>query len=90
MSKPEEIKDIQSRIFHVRGRQIMLDSELAALYGVRTFRLNEQVRRNLSRFPLDFMFQLTPPEVEALRSQYAILKTAGRGQHRKYTPSTII
>jgi hypothetical protein len=86
MSKHEERGDIQSRIYHIRGRQIMLDSDLAILYGVQTFRLNEQVRRNRRRFPIDFMFRLSPPEVESLRSQYAILKTGSRGQHRKYLP----
>jgi hypothetical protein len=63
----------------------MLDSDLAALYGVATKRLNEQVTRNRRRFPVDFMFQLTAAEVDALRSQNATLK-AGRGQHRKYAP----
>jgi len=63
----------------------MLDSDLAALYGVTTKRLNEQVRRNLKRFPSDFMFQLANQEVAILRSQFATLK-AGQGQHRKYHP----
>ena len=63
----------------------MLDSDLAELYGVPTKRLNEQVRRNLERFPPDFMFQLDNQEVELLRSQNATLKT-GRGQHSKYLP----
>jgi hypothetical protein len=58
---------------------------LAKLYGVSTKRLNEQVRRNLARFPEDFMFQLTAEEAESLRSQNATLKP-GRGQHRKYAP----
>ena len=63
----------------------MLDSDLAAVYGVTTKRLNEQVKRNRKRFPDDFMFQLTKEETEFLRSQIATLKT-GRGQHRKYRP----
>jgi len=63
----------------------MLDVDLAALYGVTTKRLNEQVRRNLERFPADFMLQLTREEWSALRSQFATLKV-GRGQHRKYLP----
>ncbi len=53
----------------------MLDTDLAILYGVPTKRLNEQVRRNKKRFPSDFMFQLTPEEVERLRSQFATSKT---------------
>ncbi len=63
----------------------MLDSDLAALYGVTTKRLNEQVGRNPERFPSDFMFQLTNQEVAILRSQFATLE-AGQGQHRKYVP----
>lgn len=63
----------------------MLDSDLAELYGVPTFRLNEQVKRNIRRFPTDFMFHLTPEEAMSLRSQIAILK-GGRGKHRKYLP----
>src|SRR6267378_1676893 len=63
----------------------MLDADLAALYGVTTKRVNEQVRRNLGRLPSDFMFQLINHEVAILRSQFATLKT-GHGQHRKYVP----
>ncbi len=65
----------------------MIDADLAELYGVPTKRLNEQVRRNLERFPADFMFQLTRKEWDALRSQFATLDMGrGRGQHRKYLP----
>ena len=63
----------------------MLDSDLAQLYQVPTFRLNEQVKRNRIRFPADFMFQLSPEEFEILRSQAAILRL-GHGKHRKYMP----
>src|SRR3990172_674659 len=65
--------------------KVMLDADLAELYGVPTGRLNEQVKRNIDRFPPEFMFLLTKQEAESLRSQTAILKT-GRGQHRKYLP----
>ena len=71
-----------------RGQRVILDSDLASLYGVPTFRFNEAVKRNLDRFPEDFMFRLTKEEWEELRaltSQNAILKT-GRGGHRKYAP----
>lgn len=61
----------------------MLDGELAELYGISTKRFNEQVKRNLSRFPKDFMFQLTKTEYDSLRSQFATLK---RDQHSKYLP----
>jgi ORF6N domain len=64
----------------------MLDSDLAQLYGVTTSRLNEQVKRNIDRFPRDFAFQLTRAEFDSLRSQIATLKDGGRGRHRKYLP----
>lgn len=73
-------------IYIVRGQKVMLDSDLAALYGVPTFRLNEQVKRNRPRFPEDFMIRLTKEDVSALTSQIAILEKKGRGQHRKYLP----
>jgi hypothetical protein len=63
----------------------MLDADLADLFGVPTKRLNEAVRRNASRFPDDFMFQLSSDEIDSLRSQNATLKP-GRGKHRKYLP----
>ena len=69
----------------VRNKRVIMDSDLASLYGVPTKRLNEQLRRNLQRFPEDFAFQLTAEEWIALRSQIATLKT-GRGGHRKYAP----
>ena len=63
----------------------MLDADLAVLYGVTAKRLNEQVRRNTGRFPVDFAFQLSAEEADSLRSQNATLKP-GRGRHRKYRP----
>jgi hypothetical protein len=66
--------DIGGRILTIRGRRVLLDSDLAAVYGVKTLRLNEQVRRNSSRFPDDFLLRLTTQEFAALRSQFAILK----------------
>ena len=75
---------IEKRILAVRGRQVMLDEDLADLYGVETKRLIEQVKRNVERFPPDFMFQLNETEAEALRSQIATSKT-GRGG-RRYAP----
>src|SRR5213596_1856638 len=65
------IERIESRILLIRGHKVLLDADLAALYGVQTRRLNEQVRRNLARFPADFMFQLTDAEFELLMSQFA-------------------
>jgi len=84
----EQVPDerIARTIREIRGHRVMLDSTLAELYGVTTKRFNEQVRRNLGRFPSDFMFQLTQDEWDALRSQSATLET-GRGRHRKYLPT---
>jgi phage regulator Rha-like protein len=65
----------------------LLDSDLADLYGVEVRTLNQAVRRNINRFPEDFMLQLTPSEYESLRSQIVILDNpGGRGRHRKYLP----
>lgn len=75
---------IEKRIFVVRERQVMLDEDLADLYGVETKRLIQQVKRNLERFPGDFMFQLAKSEAAALRSQIAT-SNAGRGG-RRYAP----
>ena len=66
---------ISERIFIVRGQKVILDSDLAELYEVPTKRFNEAVRRNLAKFPADFMFPLTADEWNSLRSQIAILKT---------------
>jgi phage regulator Rha-like protein len=77
---------IAARIYLIRGEKVMLDSDLAELYGVQTGRLNEQVRRNIERFPKDFAIQLTRAEFDSLRSQIATLKDGGRGRHRKYLP----
>ena len=72
---------IESKIFMIRGLQVMLDRDLAALYGVPTSRLNEAVKRNGERFPSDFMLRLTRDEWESLISQFAISKQ-GRGGRR--------
>ena len=76
---------IHHRIYTLRGKQIMLDSDLASLYEVETKVFNQAVKRNSERFPEDFMFQLTEKEYESLRSQFVTLET-GRGKHRKYMP----
>ena len=65
---------VESLIRVIRGQQVMLDRDLAELYGVETRRLNEQVKRNIERFPEDFMFQLTPNEFDNLKSQYCDFK----------------
>src|SRR5436190_1345274 len=72
------LPQIEKRIFIVRGHKVILDSDLAQLYGVPTHRLNEQIKRNIKRFPSDFMFQLSEAEAENLISQFAISSWGGR------------
>lgn len=80
-------KEIKNMIYTIRGQQVMLDSDLAMLYGYTVKRLNEQVKRNIERFPKDFMFQLTLEEIrEISRSQNATLKKNGKGTNVKYAP----
>jgi len=83
-SSPISLQSIERRILLIRGLKVMLDSDLANLYQVPTKRLNESVRRNISRFPDDFAFELSPDEVVSLRSQFAT-SNAGRGGSR-YAP----
>ncbi len=94
MSKAIEITEtlIESKIYLIRGQKVMLDADLAEMYGVETKRLKEQVRRNIERFPEDFMFELTRKESDILlksqtpapsRSQFA---TLNRGQNIKFLP----
>ena len=73
---PDEV--ITSKIYFIRGKNVMLDQDLAELYDVETKRLNEQVKRNLNRFPDDFMFQLNNEEFNNLRSQFATSSWGGR------------
>jgi hypothetical protein len=86
--------DIISQIFLIRGKKVMLDSDLARIYGVETKVLNQAVKRNLRRFPVDFLFQLTLEEWDSLRSQIVTLErssnennpTGRKGKHRKFLP----
>ncbi len=78
-------EQIEQSILVVRGRKVLLDSQLAMFYGVPTKALLQGAKRNLERFPSDFMFQLSEEEWDALRSQFVTIK-GGRGQHRKYRP----
>ena len=83
---------IISRIFYIRGKKVMFDSDLAKLYQVETKNLNKAVKRNMDRFPEDFMFQLNKLETENLRFQFGTLSfvsqsvTSTWGKHRKYNP----
>lgn len=80
-----EIEEIRTRIHVIRGQQVILDKDLAELYGVETKVLNQAVKRNIERFPDDFMFQLNKDEWKFLRSQIVTIKN-GRGEHVKYLP----
>src|ERR1700674_5141446 len=85
MAAPQPIipvERIASRIYLIRGEKVMLDADLAELYGVPTAALNQQVKRNAERFPSDFAFQLTEEEGEFLMSQI-VISNAGRGGRRK-------
>ncbi|MFZ3090910.1 MAG: ORF6N domain-containing protein [Nitrospirota bacterium] len=79
------VEVIEGKIYLIRGQKVMLDSDLANLYGVETFNLNKAVKRNISRFPQDFMFQLTKEEADSLRFQIGMSKKEGRGG-RRYLP----
>jgi len=83
MTPTRKVDNVEGAIYLIRGQRVMLDSDLAAIYGVTTKRLNEQLRRNRKRFPQDFAFQLTTEEFRNLRSQFATSK--GRGG-RRYFP----
>ncbi|MGD0438609.1 MAG: ORF6N domain-containing protein [Bryobacteraceae bacterium] len=84
--KPSALRvaSIERTIYFLRGQKVMLDADLARLYKVPTFRLNEQVKRNRSRFPKDFLFQLTAREASSLTSQIAISNSSRGG--RRYRP----
>jgi hypothetical protein len=81
---PAQVEFVARRIFIIRGQKVMLDSDLAQLYQVPTKRLNEAVKRNIERFPEDFLFQLTPDETEDLRSQFATSSSTHGG--RRFLP----
>lgn len=82
----DALESIKQKIYEIRGRRVMLDSDLATLYCVETKNLKRAVKRNIERFPEDFMFELTKEESDSLRCQNFTLKTNGRGQHSKYLP----
>lgn len=81
-----KLQKIQNSIHTIRDHKVMLDFDLAELYQVETRVLKQAVRRNIERFPNDFMFELTKEESDSLRSQFVTLKNNGRGQHSKYLP----
>jgi len=80
------VERIEKAIYLIRGEKVMLDSDLAKLYGVTTKRFNEQVKRNRGRFPEDFMFQLTTGEAKLTQSSRSQIATLKREQNIKYLP----
>jgi hypothetical protein len=84
----QPLEQIENLIHVIRGKQVMLDRDLARLYGVETFRLNEQVKRNIERFPEDFMFKLTREEAESSRSQFAMLNDDSISSQNPRTSNT--
>jgi len=80
-----QIEKIQTKIYEIRGLKVMLDFDLAELYEVETKVLNQAVKRNIDRFPDDFIFQISRDEYNSLRSQFVTLET-GRGKYTKYLP----
>ena len=80
------IEDIKNLIYTVRGKQVMMDSDVANIYHCETKYVNRVVKRNTERFPEEFCFQLNENEFEVLRCQFVTLNENGRGQHRKYLP----
>ncbi len=85
VSKTIEPMHIRKMIHIIRGERVILDSDLAMLYGVETKNIKRQVKRNLSRFPEDFMMELTREEYNSLRCQNGTIEK-GRGEHSKYLP----
>jgi hypothetical protein len=76
--------DVQRMIVHVRNQQVIIDADVAKLYGVETKRINEAVRNNPDKFPADYMFVLTADESKFLRSKFSSLEHGGKGRHSKY------
>lgn len=80
------IEDIKNLIYTIRGKQVMIDSDVANIYHCETKYVNRVVKRNIERFPEEFCFQLNEDEFKVLRCQFVTLNENGRGQHRKYLP----
>ena len=80
------IEDVKKLIYTIRGKQVLIDSDVANIYHCETKYVNRVVKRNIERFPEEFCFQLNENEFESLRCQFITLNENGRGQHRKYLP----
>ncbi len=86
LSVMTNIVEVENKMITLREQQVILDSDVAELYGVETKRINEAVSNNPEKFPEGYVWELTEEEVPALRSKFSTLKKAGRGQHSKYPP----
>ena len=87
LSSEITVEDLRDMIYEIRGLKVMLDSDLAKIYGYTTKAFNQQVKNNIAKFPDDFRFQLTWEEVETLsRSDFLTLNKEGRGKNIKYQP----
>ena len=86
MSNIVKYENIESKIIDIRGQKVLLDKDIAKIYGVETKRINEAVKNNPDRFPDGYIIELTKSETESLRSKFSTLKNTGRGQHTKYLP----
>ena len=78
--------DVENRIIEIRGQKVLLDRDVAELYGVETRIVNQAMRNNPDKFPWDYVITLTPEEKKSLRSKFLTLENNGRGQHSKYPP----
>ena len=85
MAEDQIVELVQTKIYSIRNQKVMLDGDIAELYGVETKRINEGVKNNPYKFPEDFYFELDVNEQDSLGSRFSTLKK-GRGQHRKYPP----
>ena len=86
MSEIIKYEEVEKRILFIRGEQVLLDRDVAELYGVETKEINQAVGRNVDKFPEGYVISLTAEEYNSLRSQIVTLNESGRGQHTKYIP----
>ncbi|NPD46754.1 ORF6N domain-containing protein [Lentimicrobium sp. S6] len=86
MSSINKYKNIESKIMMIRNQKVILDRDVAEIYGVETKRINEAVKNNPDRFPDGYIIEITKDELDSLRSKFSTLKNKGRGQHTKYSP----
>ena len=84
-----DLEIIRNKIYEIRGQRVMLDRDLASLYGVETRTLNQAVKRNIERFPEDFMFQLTKGELEILKSQYVMIESTDNEKDENWTSQIV-